>query len=401
MVKDRAAGMVVFGRFFTSIGYYLVIPFLTAYLVSELGASAAEAGFLFAVLTFARRGTAIPAGWASDRYGPTAVLVAGLSVEAAAYLVFAASATVGIWAAAAALHGLGGSLTNMGSRSILVGGEGSAIQLSRYYVMVNAAALVGPLAGSLLVERDLVRATFLTAAALDLLFAVAVVALLGRRTAAAPSRRVRLADMADSLRDRDFLRFCVGTLGCWFLLTQLYVALPLAVAEQSLPIRNVGILNAVNAVVVMVCTWFLGRRVQRLGAAARLGLLAAGGVVMAAGWWVCLVPGLAALAVAVVVVSVGESLFLSVVDVLAAAFAPAGRTGLYLGTSTMAWAVGATGGSLLGGAGFAWASRSGALSAFWVGLGLAGAVSAALVLGHRERLRLAIGRRLETSPRAT
>jgi DHA1 family multidrug resistance protein-like MFS transporter len=401
MAADRAASTVVFGRFFTSIGYYLVIPFLTVYLVSELGASAAEAGLLFGILTFTRRGTAIPAGWASDRYGPAVVLVAGLAIEAGAYLVFAASATVPVWAAAAALHGFGGSLNNMGSRSILASGDGSAVQFSRYYVMVNAAALVGPLAGGLLVERDLVRVTFLTASALNVLFAVAVVVLLGGRgRATAATSRVRLAEMAASLRDRDFLRFCIATLGCWYMLTQLYVALPLTISGQSLSLGYVGVLNALNALVVMAGVWFLGRRVERLTVDARLTLLAASGGVMAAGWCVCVAPGLPALVVAVVVVSVGEALFLSVVDVLSVAFAPEGRTGLYLGTSTMSWAVGATAGSLLSGIAFSWATGAGALPAFWVALGIIGVVSAVLVLAQRDRFRLAVAR-LQSSRQAS
>lgn len=393
MAADRAAGTIVFGRFFTSIGFYLVIPFLTVYLVTQLGASAAEAGLLFGLLSFTRRGTAIPSGWASDRFGPAAVLVTGLLVEAVAYLVFASSATVLVWAVAATLHGLGGSLNNMGSRSILAGGRGSAIQFSRYYVMINAAALIGPLAGGLLVERDLVRVTFLVAAGLDAVFAVAVVFLLAGLTGTAGrSQPLRLAAMAGSLRDRDFLRFCVATLGCWCLLTQLYVALPLSISHQSLSLGYVGLLNAGNAVVVMAGAWRLGIRVERLDADGRLGLLAASGAVMAVGWWFCALPGPWPMAVAVVVVSIGESLFVSVVDVLAATFAPEGRTGLYLGTSTMSWAVGATVGSLLTGVSFAWASRSGALPLFWLVLGLTGVVSTGLALAWRPRLRAALDR---------
>lgn len=392
MAADRAAGTIVFGRLFTSIGYYLVIPFLTVYLVSELGASAAEAGLLFAVLTFARRGTAIPSGWASDRFGPATVLVTGLGIEAGAYLVFAASETVPVWTVAAALHGLGGSLINMGSRSILAGGAGSAVHFSRYYVMINVAALIGPPAGGLLVERDLVRATFLTAAVLDVLFAVVVAVLLGRRRVTGPARTLRLADMASSLRDPDFLRFCAATLGCWCLLTQLYVALPLTATAQSFSPVDIGLLNAVNALVVIAATWRLGRWVERLDTDRRLRVIGAAGAVMGAGWWLCLLPGIVPLLAAVIVVSLGESLFVSVVDVLSAAFAPEGRTGLYLGTSTMSWAIGATAGSLASGVAFSRTDRAGASPVFWILLGLVGVVSTMLLLAQRDRFRAAVER---------
>jgi DHA1 family multidrug resistance protein-like MFS transporter len=91
---------VIVGRFTADTGYFMVLPFLTVY-VSQLDMSGLEAGALFAILQAMRLGLGVPAGWASDRFGSSVVLVAGLLLEAAGYVQFLlAGASFPAWAAA-------------------------------------------------------------------------------------------------------------------------------------------------------------------------------------------------------------------------------------------------------------------------------------------------------------
>lgn len=319
--------MVISGRFMSTIGYYLVIPFLTIHLIED-GITDLQAGLLLAVLNLTRRGLGIPAGWASDRFGAARVLTLGLAIEAVAYASFAGAGSFWTWAVGVTLLGTGGSLNNNGSRTLLAtsGSNGAAVNFSRYYVMINAAALVGPLVGSVLLARDLMWIAFIAAAVLHLLFA-AVTALALRAVPTSPAEGTGAAAIVSALRDRELVRYCAITIGGWFLITQFYVALPLTIAHQGLSTALLGPLNALNAAVVMVAVWLLSQRIAARSTLDRLTVLSFSGLVLAGGWVLCAISGLPVIVVAIVIVSVGESLFCAVVDVTAASLAPPGRSG--------------------------------------------------------------------------
>jgi MFS family permease len=192
-----------------------------------------------------------------------------------------------------------------------------------------------------------------------------------------------------ALRDRALLVYCGLTAGCWFFDTQYYVALPLTVEHQRLPAAVLGPLNAANALTVMVTLWFLGRWITRRGALLRLDVLAVSAVILGAGWLLCILSGLAPIFVAIVVVSLGEALFMAVVDVIVAALAPSGNTGTYLGFSSMAWAVGGVAGSLTGAA-FVVAARHDLLTFYWALFAIIGLVTGLLVWAVRQRLAAVI-----------
>lgn len=379
------ASVVISGRFMSTIGYYLVIPFLTIHLIQD-GITDLQAGLLLAMLNLTRRGLGIPAGWASDRFGAARVLTLGLAIEVVAYASFAGAGSFWTWAVGVTLLGTGGSLNNNGARTLLAtsGSNGAAVNFSRYYVMINAAALIGPLVGSVLLARDLMWIAFLAAAVLHLLFA-AVTALVLRTVPAPAAAGTGAAAIVSALRDRELIRYCAITVGGWFLITQFYVALPLTIAHQGLSTALLGPLNALNAAVVMVAVWLLSQRIAARSTVNRLTVLSFSGLVLAAGWVLCAISGLPVIIVAIVIVSAGESLFCAVVDVTAAALAPPGRSGLYLGFATMAWAIGGTLGSVTAGF-FEVAARHGVLPLYWVLLASAGLVTSISTRLAKRRL---------------
>ncbi|MEU4087541.1 MFS transporter [Streptomyces aureus] len=398
------AYVVILGRFVTNIGFFMVVPFLAVHLTRDEGLSSFRTGVLFAVMEFTRRGLGIPSGWVSDRFGAARILTLGLAVEAGAYVVFTvAGGSFAVWGAAVALLGVGGSLNNNGARSVLASSRsgGVAADLSRYYVSINGAALIGPLIGTALMAAGAMKAGFLVAAALHLGFA-AVSAVLLRGLHAVNAAPIRPAAMAEALRDRPLMVFCALAVGGWFLVTQYRVALPLTVVHQKLSSDLVGVLTAGNAVVVMVTVWLIGARVERRSTLGRLDLFTVSGVLLGGGWLLCSVDGISPVVAAVVVTSIGESLFCGVVDAVVAGLATEGRTGLYLGYSTMAWGVGGMLGGFVGG-GFDLAADRGALPLFWLVLALVGLGYGAGTRGVRRSLADAVDRRRAagTAPDAT
>ncbi|MDA8332914.1 MAG: MFS transporter [Candidatus Dormibacteraeota bacterium] len=372
--------VVLIGRFMTNVGTFMVIPFLVVYVTQHEAMTGLQAGALFAVLQLTRRGLSFMAGWASDRFGAERALTMGLLLEAAAYLsLTAVGRSFPAWAITIALLGFGGSMSNNGARSLLAASRsaGAVVNLSRYYVSINAAAMIGPLIGAALLTAGLSRLAFLTAASLHLLFAAASAVLL--RGVHEPSAvALRVSDMIAGLREHHLVVYGTLVASGWFLISQFRIALPLTIIHQRLPGGWIGPLTAVNAIVVMITVSLIGKRVAERGTVGKLNILSTSGIVLGFGWLLCAFGGVTPLVGAVIVISVGESLFCSVVDAVMMSFAPEGRIGLYLGYSTMAWGVGGLLAGLTGGL-FDLAIGHGALSLFWLGLLIVGTCAAGCI----------------------
>jgi len=386
------AYVVLLGRFMTNIGFFMVIPFLTIFVTQDAGMSSLQAGALFAVLEFTRRGLGIPAGWASDRFGAARMLTIGLLIEVFAYLAFVvAGRSFLFWIAAVALLGLGGSLNNNGARSLLatVNTGSAAINLSRYYVSINGAALIGPLIGTALLATGSAEAGFVVTAVLHLGFAVVSAILLRGVDQRIGTSAIRAADMGTALRDSHLMTYCALAVGGWFLITHYRIAMPLTIVDQQLPNSLVGLLTAANAALVMVTMVVIGKRLDKRGTLGHLDIFAMSSVVLGGGWLLCAFTGITPLAASVIVTTIGESMFCGVIDATVAGLAPVGRTGLYLGYSTMAWGVGGVLAGFSGGA-FDLAKQHGALVLFWSGLALVGVLSAIGVRLARNWLAAAV-----------
>jgi DHA1 family multidrug resistance protein-like MFS transporter len=145
--------------------------------------------------------------------------------------------------------------------------------------------------------------------------------------------------------------------------------------HQHLAPELIGPLTSVNAIVVMIAVTIIGKRAEQRGTIGRFDVLALGALVLGGGWLLCALTGLAPIIAAVIVTSIGESLFCGVVDAMAAQLAPAGSVGLYLGYSAMAWGVGGAIGGIIGG-GFGLAAQHNELIVFWLLLALIGVASA-------------------------
>lgn len=397
--------VVMAGRMATNTGLFMVIPFLLVYLTVHEGMSGYQAGLLFAILQFTRRVLAVAAGWLSDRFGAERILSLGLLIESAAYGFFAvAGRSFAAWALAVALLGFGGAMNNNGSRAVIAAGRAAAttaVNLSRYYASINAAALVGPLIGSALLAGGQSRTAFLLTAGFHLAFG-AVSAMLLRNLRAPRARTVRLREIALGARDRHLVAYCGLAVAGWFLISQYRIGLPLTIVHQGLPGAWLGPLTAVNAIVCMIAVSVIGSRVAKRGTVARLDVLGVSGLVLGGGWLLCAFGGVGPLIAAVMVTSVGESLFCGIVDALIVALAPEGYVALYLGYSAMAWGIGGMLAGFTGGL-FTLLAQHGMLVVFWLGLAAIGAGTAAGTRLARGYFTTAIEQRrpAEESPAPT
>jgi MFS family permease len=78
----RVVLVLAAGDLVASFGFSLFFPFLTIYLVEELGASAAGAGLVVAAYSVFSIGSGLAGGWLADRFGRRPVLIGSISCTA-------------------------------------------------------------------------------------------------------------------------------------------------------------------------------------------------------------------------------------------------------------------------------------------------------------------------------
>lgn len=342
-------------RVATSLGYYLTIPLLGVVALRAGAMSPLEVGTLVAVHAVFRRCLALPVGVICDRHGAERVLVLGLVAEAAGYALLASSITFPLWLAALVIDGAGGAAYNSAGRVVLAqvsrDDGSSARAFAGFYVATQIGALIGPLAAGVVSTGGSPRLVLVLSAVAYL--GSAAGALLRYRTVDRnpPTRRpgTLWTAFAEPLRDKLFLGHCAMTVPMWFGVSLFVSAVPLEAEYRRLQYFDVGLINSLNALVVVALGHVAGRLTEGWPMSRRLVLLAGGSLTMAAGCLLCLPTGTPWFYAGMLVVTLGELALIVAADVVASELAPDGSTGVYLGYMTMSWGFGAVLAGLLSG----------------------------------------------------
>ncbi|HEU4948963.1 MAG TPA: MFS transporter [Kribbella sp.] len=346
-----------------------VQPFLVLYLTQDRHLSAATAGAVAAAVGAGSVVSQLVGGWLSDRIGRRRTMLLGFFGTAGALILLGSAATmVTIWVAA---FGVG-----------LMG------DLFRPAVQATVADLLGP--------RERVRAYGLLFWAINLGFSVStvtagVLASVGygllfwinagtsvvaaliiwsmvpeTRPVVAKDERRSLLPVA--LRDTTLLVMIGLSVVYAAIYFQGYSTLPLAMAMDHLPSSTYGLVIGLNGVVIVLVQPFTGRRLAELD---RPTVLAASMLLVGVGfgfgaivhsWW--------GYALSVVVWTVGEIGYATMIGAVLADLAPADLRGGYLGLAGgMSWGLGSVVGPLLGTSVLEHAGRS----TVWIGCAVLGA----------------------------
>jgi MFS family permease len=421
------------GNLVASFGFSLFFPFLTIYLVQELGASAAQAGLVIAAYSLCSIGSGIGGGWLADRIGRRPVLIGSISATAllVASMAFAGEIwqvagimlllgsidpafppasraavsdvveearrprAFGVLAVANALGWIAGPVIGAGLASIL--GYPLLFGLSGVLVGAYSAILVlglpetrpaddadgrvasaaaGPAGSSMrLLEGPASEASALPAAGLHGP---------GGQGAAGP----RFPDPRAVERTRVFVTF-LPLLAVIHALTFLWVTtLPIhAAGTLGLPTPTWGLLFGLNGLLIVLFQLRLAiateHRSKPRVLAVSMALYAAGLALVTV-----LTPGTAALglAVTILLVTAGEMLLLPIVPAFVAELSPRHRRGTFQGVALAAGGLGSAVGPPLAG----YLLDTGATTQLWLGAAaMLGAVSLLLLLLARRTDRLA------------
>jgi MFS transporter, DHA1 family, multidrug resistance protein len=348
-------------RVVTSLGYYLTIPLLGVIALKAGSMTAFEVGALVSAHALFRRGLALPTGALCDRWGAERVLVVGLVAEASGYVLLASSISFPVWMLALVVDGAGGAAYNSAARVVLADASkagGSAASFAGFYVATNVGALLGPLIAALMSSNGSPRTALLVSA---LAYLGAALGALWRYRTVDRGRPLGSDGsvwkaMVEPLGNPRFVVYCVMTIPLWFGISLLVAALPLEAELRRFTYFDVGVINSLNALVVVALGTKVGKITDGWGLSQRMGLLGAGALVMAIGCLLCLPTAAPWLYAGMMVITLGELALIVSTDIVAVHLAPTGATGVYLGYVTTAWGIGGVlagvlAGELLDGAG--------------------------------------------------
>lgn len=339
-------------------GNGLVGPFLVIYLHFGRGIPVAFAASAVALGGITAVTSGLMAGSLADRLGPRNILVAAMTCNAAAYLLYTQVGAPWQAYAVGLLVGVGTGTYGPSSQSLIAGmvpadNRQAAFAQNRVTSVVGlglGGTVGGFIAstglGGYLVLLRLDAITFLTFACIVLLLP----------NARAVARSAIRGSYATVLRDGAFLRLvAVSTAMVAFGIAPMFVLLPaFAKVQAHVAESAIGIIFAVNTVTVVVAQLPL----TRLTAARnRMQVLRTGAFFMAAAWVVCFgaglllrgLPAAALIGVAAVAYAVGECFYSAIVLPTATLLAPDHLRGRYLGVTGLAWQSGFLIGPSLGG----------------------------------------------------
>ncbi|ASL14431.1 MDR family MFS transporter [Mycobacterium intracellulare] len=265
---DRPARMLMINQFGINLGFYMLMPYLAAYLAGPLGLAAWAIGLVLGVRNFSQQGMFVVGGTLADRVGYKPLIVAGCLLRTGGFALLVVAHSLPAVLIASAATGFAGALFNPAVRAYLAADSGDrrVEAFAVFNVFYQAGILLGPLVGVVLVAVDF-RVTAASAAAVFAVLTVAQLLALPEHSAdSTPQKTSVLDDWRVVLGNRSFLLFAAAMIGSYVLSFQVYLALPLQASlltkrYQSLLVAGVFVVSGLVAVAgqLRITGWFAAR----------------------------------------------------------------------------------------------------------------------------------------------
>lgn len=232
---QRPVQLLLLNQLTINIGFYMLIPYLAAYLSGDLGLAIWIVGLVLGVRNFSQQGMFLIGGTLADRLGYKPLIVAGCALRTGGFALLGLVDSVPALIIASAATGFAGALFNPAVRAYLAhdAGERRIEAFALFNVFYQTGILLGPLLGLALTGIDF-RLTCLTAAGVFAVLTVLQIRSLPQRRGSGrdddgAERPSILTDWHSVLANRSFLLFSIAMIGSYVLLFQTYLALPLEI----------------------------------------------------------------------------------------------------------------------------------------------------------------------------
>lgn len=233
-------GLLIATQFVFNVGFYLVVPFLAAYLEDDLGLAVALIGLILGLRTFSQQGLFFVGGALADWLGIKPVLLVGIAVRVAGFTTLALTKSLPAIVAGVVLIGFAAALFSPASESAILGLAGDAATagglrrtqiLSLQQVFSQAGSAVGPALGGVVLFVPFQTTCLIAAGLFAMIGLVHAIWLpngmrVGERTSIASSLKTVFGN-------RVFLGFAALTFVQLVAYNQMYLALPVEITRSG------------------------------------------------------------------------------------------------------------------------------------------------------------------------
>ncbi|ADD44358.1 MFS transporter [Stackebrandtia nassauensis] len=233
---DATVRLLCLNQFGINAGFFMLMPFLAAYLSGGIGLVAGLVGLLLGVRNFSQQGLFFAGGALADRFGYKPMILAGCALRTVGFGVLGFTDSLPGLVLGMVATGAAGALFNPAVRAYIAAqaGDKRVEAFAVFNVFYQAGILAGPLIGLALSGVDF-SVTCFTAAAIFAALTLAQARLLPKRHGENSDRPSMVDSWRTVARNRGFLLFSVVMAATYVLNFQTYLALPLLLNQHTTP----------------------------------------------------------------------------------------------------------------------------------------------------------------------
>lgn len=378
-----AAAWILFGGTFINRFGSFVMPFLVIYLTRE-GYTPTQAGLAISAYGGGHLVASMLGGYLADRIGRRHTIALSMFASAAAMLALSQARGLPAILFFTFLAGLAAELYRPAAGALLgdlVPPEQRMFAFGMYRWAINLGFAAGPATAGFLADRSFTL-IFVGDAITSLVYGVVALLALPHGLRGTTAGESPLEGFRVALRDRPFVRFLIATLCVTWVEFQLHSVLPLYISNLGYPPSTYGLLLSINGVMIVIFELAITMWTQRLPAQP---VIAFGYALSALGFALTgLAHNVPALAMTVVVWTIGEMIYAPATGAFVANTAPERYRGRYNGLWVLTWSIGMLLGPSLG---MLIYERN--PTALWIACLLMGLVSAAFTMWKPREVSVA------------
>lgn len=220
-----------------NLAFYMLLPYLAHHITNGLGLPAGFAGFVMGFRMFSQQGLFLAGGTLADRFNYQWVIMAGCLLRVVGFALFGVASGPVLIVLAAFMTGFAGALFTPACQALMARLTEGHAERERVFALQNVMAqsgmFLGPLAGMVLLKQGFQLLGFMSAA----IFLVPL--LLQWRYL--PRMEGRESHSSDAVLDdwkkvfsqKDFVAFCFIMSMYYVMFNQIYILLPLSVANNE------------------------------------------------------------------------------------------------------------------------------------------------------------------------
>ena len=350
MAYPRAFKVLFASALIENTAFGLIIPFLTLYMKNDISISEVLIGVVLMGYTLSGIPAMIVGGALADKLGRRIVLLSSLALTSVTILMYFFAFDFYSLFAIALVDSFVGTMYMPAANAMIadvIPSEQRPKAFSMLRIGWNVGIVFGPVAGGIIVAAASIKLLFIFGA--GILFSAFILNLLfvpetkPKDTGEAITFKKVLAVASD----RPFFSLCALTCVFWFFFSQWMSVLPIYSTEQLwIEEYEFGLLFAVSAIMVVL---FQIPVTSRTELRRRTAVLLLGQFIGSLGFgFIFLAWDFISLLACIVVITIGELVYMSIVSALIADLSPETSRGLYMGFSGFVQTLGSGVGFLFG-----------------------------------------------------